>query len=390
MLALCLSPRPCDAGKFEGTVDAYGQIQIWATIYEQMEVTDELYQFPSGDPAVQVASGFSLARVRAGVKVHLLGQLLEMVIAMRLERGPAILDAHGTVNIHDAFRIVVGQFKIPSAWENQVATTDLDFITRATISENLADFALSRTTYASSLFFGIHSYLRDLGIAVKGDVDVGPGRLRYLLMLGNGLGANRFIGGGTSKEYIISNAGQFFLGARLEAARFFDVVTMGCHVSWNRHDNMVFNSGRTVMDLDRLSWSVDTRLTIPRTGLRLSGMYGAGIIEDDYDDDGRTDAAYSGWEVRMVFRLNDAVSTAIGRPFLPGHILEAGARFDSYVYEWNETGAPVTRNTWTFGVRYICHGHVDLKLDYMLIRTDDPTLRDLDDDALILQIQFAI
>lgn len=388
-LALCIA-RPCSGAEFRGTVDAFGHIQTWVTIFEQMEETDELYQFPSGDPAAQVATGFSLARVRAGVRVVVLGGMLQMVLQMRLERGPAILDAFGALHLHDAFTVEVGQMKIPGPWENLVSSRNLDFILRPLISERVSDFSLSRTTYRSSLFYGIHSYLRDLGIAVSGDADVGPGRLRYMVMLGNGLGANRFIGGGTSKEYIISNAGQFFLGARFEAADFFDVVTLGGHVTWNRHDNMVFNSGRTVYDLNRLSWSGDARFEIPRTGIRLGGMYGGGIIDDDYDDDGRRDVRYHGWEARLVFRLNDPISAARGVDFLPDHVLEVGARYDWYHYEWNESGDPIEEKTWTVGIRYVFRTYVDLKLNYVHRSTEDPSLWDLDDDALLLQIQFAI
>ncbi len=388
--AILSLPATCAAGDFRGTAEPYGQIQTWATLYEQMEETDELYQFPSGDPAAQVASGFSLARVRAGVRLGLLDGLLQMVLSMRLERGPAVLDAFGAVRLHDAFGIAVGQQKIPGPWENLVASRNLDFILRPIISESISDYSLSRTTYPSSLFYGIHSYLRDLGIAVFGDVRTGPGRLRYRLMLGNGLGANKFIGGGTSKEYIISNAGQFFLGARIEAADFFDVVTLGGHVTWNRHDDMVFNSGRTVYDLNRLTWSGDLRISIPRTGIRIGGLYGGGLIDDDYDDDGRTDVRFHGWKCRLVLRLNDPISAAMGSPFLPDHVIEIGGRFEQYVYEWNESGSRIIRSVWTIGASWRFRTYASLVLNYMIRKTEDPSLRDLDDDALLLQVQFSI
>jgi hypothetical protein len=383
-------PATCVAGEFRGTVEPYGHMQTWVTLYEQMEETDELYQFPSGDPAAQVATGFSLARVRAGLHVGLLGGLIGMELSMRLERGPAVLDAFGSLHVHDAFSVIVGQQKIPGPWENLVGSRNLDFILRPIISESISDFSLSRTTYPSSLFYGIHSYLRDLGIAIAGDVKTGPGRLRYKVMIGNGLGANKFIGGGTSKEYIISNAGQFFLGARIEAAEFFDVVTIGGHVTWNRHDDMVFNSGRTVYDLNRLTWSGDLRISIPKTGIRIGGTYGGGVIDDDYDDDGRTDVQFSGWECRLVFRLNDPVSAALGEPFLPDHVIELGGRFEQYYYEWNESGSRIVRSVWTVGGSWRFRQYVSIHLDYMIRETEDPTLRDLDDDALLLQVQFAI
>ncbi|MBT3219894.1 MAG: hypothetical protein HN348_12460 [Proteobacteria bacterium] len=382
------------AKAFEGRVEPFGHLQTRLTVWEQMEEADELLQFPSEDPAAQVVSGFGLTRVRAGLRAYVLKDALEMKVQMRVENGPAILDAYGALHLHDAFSIVVGQMKIPGPGENLETSRELDFITRPLISKYISDFSLSRTTYASSLFYGIHSYMRDLGITLKGDGDLGVGHLRYRAMVGNGLGANRFIGGGTTKEYIITNPGQFFVGGRLEAAEFFQVVTIGSHVNYNRHDNMVFNSGRIVYDLNRLSWSGDLRVVIPNTGLRLGGLYGGGLIDDDYDDDGHTDVQYSGWSTHLIFRLNDPISLSTPasqqKAFWTDHIVEVGARAEQYHYEWNEGGAPIVQTNWTFGLSYSYREYVNVKLNYALRRTDDPSLPDLDDDALLMQMQFAL
>ncbi len=37
--------------------------------------------------------------------------------------------------------------------------------------------------------------------------------------------------------------------------------------------------------------------------IRLTGMYGAGQVEDDFDADGQPDYTYSGWEAGAMFRV---------------------------------------------------------------------------------------
>lgn len=76
----------------------------------------------------------------------------------------------------------------------------VDFILRSQMASAASDYALSRTTYASSLFYGNLSQLRGLDVAAKGEVAVGPAPFRYCGMVGNGMGANLYIGGQSGRE----------------------------------------------------------------------------------------------------------------------------------------------------------------------------------------------
>lgn len=367
-----------------------GHAQMWWTLYEQMEEARELYQRPSGDEAATATSGFSLYRARIGARSRWLDDFLELGIQLRLERAPAILDCYAAFRVADWLRIIAGQFKVPSSWETLESSRKLDFILRSRLSEYMVDYSLARTTYASSLFYGTYSYLRDFGIGLKGDVDVWLGNLRYFLMLGNGLGTGLYISGSIRKEYIITNAGQYFSGLRVELSDHGGIVTLGGHLNYNRHDNIVFNSGRTVYDLDRLSYAGDLRVEIPGTGVRIAGLVGRGKIDDDYDDNDRIDVLYDGWEARLVWRLNPLLRLLQDVPWLDDHLFELGARFDYFAEEWNQTGSTVTWETWTFGVTWLLGDMLKLQLNVMLRDTDDPSLPDLDDDIILLQLQGAV
>jgi len=368
----------------------FGYAQLWFTVHEQMEEAGDLYQHPSGDEAATSTTGFSINRARLGADAFFLDKFLELNTQLRLERNIGILDLY--LGIHPArwLSVYLGQFKIPAPRETLTAASDLDFIFRSTISENLVDYSLSRTTYASSMFYGVYSYLRDFGVGLKGELDIKLGLLRYFFMLGNGLGANLFIGGAAKKEYILTNAGQFFYGLRLEIAGILEMITVGGHINYNWHDNMVFNSGRVVFDLKRISYSGDATISLPGTGLRAGCLYGRGEIRDDYDDDGRTDLAYSGWECHLLWRLNDPFSRWAPASFWKDHIFEIGARFDDYRSEWDETGVQVIQDQWTFGANYVFSKMLKIQINYVMKRGDDPSMPDLDDDILLLSVQGAI
>jgi len=204
--------------------------------------------------------------------------------------------------------------------------------------------------------------------------------------MGNGLGANLFIGGGTEREFIITNPGDFFYGARLELS-LPEVIVLGGHVNANRHDNMVFNSGRVVYDLNRLSASADLRVTIPGSGIRLGGLYGWGEIDDDFDNDGRTDLVYQGGEVRLVWQLNPLLQRISWSGFFERHRFGLGARYDGFSSIWNGSGAAVRQHTFTLGATYSFDAYLKVQLEWALHRTEDPDQRDLGDDALILAVQ---
>jgi len=391
LLALVsLLAAPAHAYDVSDDLRVFGYAQLWFTAYEQMEEAEELHQFPSGDDAATATTGFSLYRARAGADLHLLDRLLEFNTQVRLEKNLSLLDCYVGLHLAPWLSLYFGQFKIPAPAEALSSSRDLDFIFRPEITEFLVDFSLSRTTYPSSLFYGVYNYLRDFGVGLKGEVDLGPGRLGYFFMASNGLGANLYISGRASPGYILTNPGQLFTGLRVEAKDFFGMITVGGHLNYNWHDNMVFNSGRKVFDIKRIAYSTDATVRILKTGIRLGGLYGEGEIRDDYDDDGRTDLVYSGWECRLIWRINDLLSRLLPSPFWEQHAFELGARFDYYVREWNQAGEQVISKNWTFGLNYFFDRYLKVQFNYVVKITEDPSLYDLDDDILLLSVQGMI
>ncbi len=385
-LALLLAASEAGAHSFGDELEVYAYAQTWLTLVEQLEEADEVYQFPSGDRGVTATTGWSLHRLRAGIEYFFVPGRLGLNLLLKLERNPAVLNAFATFRVADWLRIRVGQQKIPTTWEGLVLSRDLDFMRRSLLARASADYALSRTVHPSSLFFNNRSFLRDLGVAVRGDIDLELGGLRYFAMVGNGLGANLYIGGASEAQFILTNAPQFFYGLRLELFDLLDTVTAGGHVSVNRHDDMVFGSGRVVYDLDRLSWSADLRVHLRALGLRLAATHGRGRVDDDFDDDGNVDFRFQGWEVRLLWSLSEAFATLLPEE----HNLELGARYDWLRSRWNGAGSRVRRREVTAGVNYAYRSYVRVMLDGVFRRTRDPGLPDLDDDGLLLSLQVAI
>ena len=385
VLALA-APSPALAVEVAAGVDLTAYARVRATLYEQMEEVSGLTQKPSGDRATGSTSGFSLDLARARLAADLLRARLGLVLELRLERGPALLDAYGEWRFAGWLALRLGQFRVPSAWENLVGDRDLDFMLRPQIANDLADLALSRTTYPSSVFYGNRSWRRDLGLGLAGDVPLGVGTLRYLLMVGNGLGANLYVGGGTEREFLLTNGPQFFYGGRVDLLDLFGVARVGAHVSWNRHDDVVFNSGRMVYDLDRLTWSVDGGFTVPGTGVRAHGMYGAGRIDDDFDADGRRDLDYSGWEARLVWRL-DPLLCWLGTGWTgQHHHLDLAGRFDTIRSVADEAPGETRRRTFTSGVTWSYDAAIAVRLNWVVRRLSDEAEPDLDDDAVLLDV----
>lgn len=377
------------AHTFSENLEAYAYAQIWATLYEQLEEADQIHQFPSGDEGATSTTGLSLHQVRAGVD-YTFADRFGLHLLLKLERNPALLNTFASFEVAHWLRIQVGQQKIPTTYEGLVLSRDLDFLQRSQLTRAAADYALSRTVHPSSLFFGNRSYYRDLGIALKGELKLGAGGLRYLGMIGNGLGANLFIGGASERQFILTNRPQFFYGLRFELFEWFDVVTVGGHVSYNRHDDMVFNSGRVVYDLERLSYSADLRVAVPTTGLRLAAMVGGGTVDDDYDDDGAVDLRYEGWDLRLIWSLGEAFAPLLPGPRAAGHDLELAVRYDGYRSHWNGVGYRVSQQEVTVGVNYLYRSFVRVMLDAIWRRTDEPGMPDLADDGLLLGLQLAI
>lgn len=391
LLAL-LQPAPSRAYKFTHNLEVYGYLQSWLTLHEQLEDAKGLFQLHSHDEAASSVSGFRLSRARIGLKASLVNSLFQIKALVKLERDFALLDASVELQIKRWLRITLGQLKIPSAYENHIPASALDFIMRSRISDALGDYALSRTVHASSHFIGNRSYRRDFGLALKGALPLGKGQgeFRYFLMMGNGLGANLYISGTSARELILTNLPQFFFGGRLEFNGLFKILTVGGHYSYNQHDNMSFNSGRAVYDLKRMSASLDIRVRIPGTGLKLAGLYGWGAIHDDFDGDGQSDLNYSGWAAGFVWSFSRMLGR-LGRPaFWKRHRLTLCFRYDRLSQEVNRSGIVLHDNTWTIGLGYSYRSWFKVQLNYGIRITDDPYNPDLGDNFLIVNFQGAI
>ena len=382
LLAL-LGSGPAQAVEITPGVDATAYAGIRFTLYEQAEETSGLKQQPQGDKAAQSVTGFAIDQARVRLSGNFLKNQLGLVLEMRLEKGPALLDAYGEWRFGSWLAVRLGQFKIPSGWENLASDRDLDFSLRPAIEDALADYALSRTTYASSLFYGNKSWRRDVGLGLAGDIDIRIGMLRYLAMVSNGLGANLFIGGTTEREYLLSNKAQFFYGLRVDLLDLFGVARVGAHVSYNRHDNVVFNSGRTVLDLNRFTWSVDAGFEIPKSGVRAHGTVAGGQINDDFDADGKRDFSFFGGDVRLIWRLDPLIKHLGGSGWGDAQHFELGARYERYDTVSDESAFTIRHHVITSGVQWAYDPYLRLHLEYVVRRTQDPKQKDLKDDAVL-------
>ena len=387
--ALLLWAAPLYAYEVNDDLEVYGYFQGWLTAYEQGEAFHGLTQQPSGDHGAGRTTGFSLNRARVGLNAETLDGLVGIGFQLKLEAPLEILDVFIKVTPLKGLVLQAGQFKIPSTAENLTEDRELDFVLRPDICGALVDYSLSRTTYSSSIFYGNNAYLRDFGLALKVDVRPFGIPMRAFGMVSNGLGANMYIGGLTKKEFVLTNRAQFFYGLRLEAEPLPDWVKVGGFASYNRHDSIVFNSGHTVLDLNRRSASADALVRLGGTGVRVSGTYGGGRILDDWDNNGKTDFAYSGWEGRVLWELNPLVELLSGWRS-ESHRVELGARYEDYVTESDESGEPTHKRTTTVGVAYSYEQLFKAQLNGILHRTREPYFPDLKDDAVILSFQAAL
>jgi hypothetical protein len=356
-----------------GRLDIEGSMSLWWNIYEENE--NGIRQARTQKPAADVASGFNLKQGRVSLNYEDTKRPIGARIQIRLEERIAILDGYGIWRPTRFLHLYLGQMKVPSTYETLISDNDLDFISPSTLSKNLTDWSLSRAPYYSA-FYGSRSYNRDLGIGIKGglgsasDADL----VSYFLMAGNGLGANLFIGGRESKEFVFSNNfGDYFYGMRFDISplRWF---SLGGHYSRNRHDNMLYNDGKTVFDLDRYSWSTDLRLGIQR--VQFIAMYGAGKVDDEYFYAESKSLEYSGYEARFLIWL------------MPERF-QLGARYDTYTRRFLESGNLPDESNLTFGINFIPTHDIRLQLNYVLKKTEEDIEPDLDDNILFLNFQYS-
>jgi hypothetical protein len=386
LAGLLLAPLPARAHQFSDNVEVFGYGQFWLTAYEQMERVGGVRQNPSQDFGTDHTTGLSIARARLGARLFSPEYMLGLYAQTRLDRDGGLLDLVARFAPGPWFALELGQMKIPSTRENLSDDRELDFILRTTISNSLADYALARSRFTESLLAGAASQARDLGLAVKGEIPISLVCLRYFFMLGNGLGANLFIGGDTRREFVLTNGPRFFYGGRLEVADALDIARLGVFGSYNKHDDMVLNSGRAVYDLDRLAGAVDVRLAIPGTGVSLTGLLGGGRIREDFDGDGRDDLRYSGWASALVWNLIPLlVRLGAPEPALT-RALELGFRFDAYYSDVDETGQSEREYNWTVGATYRLVEHLKLQLNYVARRSSDPRNPDFANDILFASV----
>lgn len=370
-------------GDEETGLSAGGYLRIRAIVYQEAE--NGLRQSYTGDRAVQSVSGFNFHRARLYAQAHFMRDTLYWRMQLKLEGSPGLMDAYLAWDpLRRRLVLQAGQMKIPSSYEVGVSAVDLDFSDRTAFSLNVADFSLSRALSANSPFSGVRTYQRDLGVGLRGELH----GWRYFLMAGNGLGANLFIGGRDHKEWVIANRpGAFFYGARLSFDPLglvrgrlsgFPVqsIRFGGHACINRHADIVLQDERTVADLRRRSWSADVRVDFFGR-LRLTGMIGAGLIEDDADYDGNDDLAYGGYELKAVVVV------------LPG-LLEAGYRWDLYRTERSESGAEEDRLTHTAGLAVTPGSHVRIQAETSFRELYSPINPDLDDNLFLVTGQFRL
>jgi hypothetical protein len=357
-----------------------GYIQVWY-LYEQ--ALNGKHQDVTGDLGAQEASGFNVNRARLSADAQ--WGPAGMMVQLRLEGGSlSLLDAYGYwMLVGRALEIEVGQMKIPSEWEALVPDDELDFATRSRFATEVANWSLSRSPFSTSPFYFIQTQQRDLGAAIKGEVR----GFSYLAMVGNGLGANNYVGADESRQFVYANSfGAYFYGARVS----YDLLTeirqggsplpasfvVGGHYCINVHPNLIYNDAKTVLDLDRRSWSVDARLGLFDV-LRLTGMYGEGVINDDYDNDGNPDYVYRGWEAgAMVAIIRD--------------VLEAGARFDCYSWNRAVTSGWANAMALTVGVNISWTSHVRIQLNYKLKLLRGDLSQDADSNLVIVSTQLKI
>jgi len=343
---------------------------FWWILDEQAE--NGLLQGGSGDEAADRASGFNFKQGRLAFSFKSRGGRVETLLRLRLEERTDIIDFWGGYHPSSSVGFYIGQMKIPSTAEVLAADHALDFVSRSTFGQNVCDYSLSRTPYISSVMAS-KSYDRDLGMAVKGTLP-GPGEavLDYFIMAGNGIGANKYIGGDADEFVYTNRFGDYYYGMRLELAPI-PRLKLGGHASWNRHDDMALDKRGPVFDIDRSARSCDIGAVLPWRQ-RINGFYGSGVMKDYWDSIGyRFD--YSGWGLWTM------------QPLL-GDRIELGIRYDVFSTEFNSSGSVTDQNNWTFGVNFSPEKYLRLQLNYVVKDTVDDFEPDRDDNILFMNFQF--
>jgi hypothetical protein len=374
---LLLIPLLCVSGLYfsspaKADIRTESYVSFWWIIQEEME--NGALQLGTKDEAVQEASGFSLNKARLSFYYLMPEHHIQSKVKLRMEGKFALYDAYISYQPSSLFQLYLGQMKVPSTYEVLTPEHLLDFITQATLSRNIVNYSLSKTPYISALQ-GVNCYYRDLGMGIKGSWNAGLDHdlFRYFVMVGNGLGANLYIGGKEKEQFIISNQfGEYLYGIRAEISPW-KWINIGGHYNRNIHHDILYDE-TTVYDLDRTSYSVDLRVSLP-FNFRAVGLYGEGVVDDDWFRDGKKNYEFSGWEARLLKGLfNDR--------------LELGVRYDTYGFEYNESGEITHENHWTYGINYNPYPALRLQLNYITKYTVNEYEADLDDNIIFLNVQL--
>ncbi len=370
-LAAVLLARPFGAAAESPRLRIEANTSFWWILTEQVE--NGLLQAGSLDEAAGRASGFNFKQGRLAFAFESPDERIEAFIRLRLEERTDVIDFWGSYRAAPWLSLKIGQMKIPSTAEVLTPDHAIDFVTRTTFGQNVGDFALMRTPYISSVM-AVKSYDRDLGIALGGIYpDCDAPRIGYFLMVSNGIGANKYIGGRESEEFIFTNRfGDFYYGLRVEGSPV-SWMTIGAHTSVNRHDDASLGERGPVYDIDRTVWTADAEARLP-WGQRIDGFYGTGSMED-FIESQRYLFDYSGWGVWTI------------QPLLEGR-LELCLRYDAFTTEFNYDGNETSQENWTAGLNYSPEKYLRLQMNYVHKETVDEFEPDLDDDIIFVNIQF--
>jgi hypothetical protein len=348
-----------------------GYFQNWINAREQVE--NGIVQAGSGDKGDEIASGFSIRRARLQLDFTDEQRHIHACFSVKFEKRTELLDCYGAISFAEWIELHVGQMKTPTDYENLASPADLDFITKSTLSQYLTDWSLSRTPYISPLM-GNRSYQRDLGLALRGTLY--RRMIHYFAMVGNGLGANLFIGGRENKGFIFTNdPGEYFYSLRCDITPV-KRLSIGGHICFNDHDNTILNDEKTVLDLHRMSYSCNAVAFLPGN-ISMTGMIGGGSVDDDYYRTGKENYEYFGWEGKVLWRI-------------AGERLSAGVRYDVYDCEFNESGNVTSQMNWTLGVNSVLNEMCKVQVNYIHKRTDDPVEPDLGDDLFVVNLQLRL
>jgi hypothetical protein len=371
VLAAALMACPLRAAAESPRIGIEANTSFWWVIAEEVE--NGLLQAGSLDAAADRASGFNFKQGRLAFSFESPNGKIGAFLRLRLEERTDVIDFWGSYRVVTWLTLSIGQMKIPST--SEVLTPDhmLDFITRTIFGQNLGDYALCRTPYISSVM-AVKSYDRDLGIALRGGYPAGDVPLfGYFLMVSNGIGANKYIGGGESEEFLYTNRfGDFYYGLRVEGNPV-PWMTFGAHASRNRHDDAALGARGPVYDIDRTVWTADAEARLP-WGQRIDGFYGRGSM-DDFIESQRYRFDYSGWGVWSIQPLFE-------------NRLELCLRYDVFKTEFNDDGDETSQENWTVGLSYSPEHHLRLQMNYVHKETVNEFEPDLDDDILFLNVQF--